>query len=187
MKSIWIIGTERYTKTQVEIGIHSKIYIFFFFFFFLVKSLYFSTLTPLPLIITEIMGTPAKPSGKSLTPFQSLNKQISGYPLPRVSISFLPRSQLISRVTGLLDLDSERRELSLKAECGICRPGICEQLTFALRIGSRLWMVSMWTRGWSTLFSSSWLARGDQLVSVIFLRANPFKKGIQIYIAELRD
>ena len=136
--------------------------------------------------ITPIMGTPAKPSGESLTPFQSLSGQISGYTLPRVSISFLARSQLISRVTGLLALDSERRELSLKAECGVCCPDICEQLTFALRTGSRLWMVSMWTRGWSTLFSSSWLARGAQLVSVIFLCANPFKKGIQIYIAEVR-
>ena len=38
----------------------------------------------------NIMGTPAKPSGESLTPFQSLNGQISGYPLPRVSISFFP-------------------------------------------------------------------------------------------------
>ena len=80
------MGTERYTKTQIEIGTHSKIYVHFL----CVKSLCFSTLTPLPLIITEIMGTPAKPSGESLTPFQSLNGQISGYPLPRVSISFFP-------------------------------------------------------------------------------------------------
>ena len=175
MKSIWIMGTECYIKTQVEIDTHSKIYIFLFFF----NPFIFQPWHHYPWLLLESWAPEQSPQVSPSLPFTLSIDRFQATPCPGFRFHFCPiRSS--SRVTGLLALVSERRELSLKAECGICCPGICEQLTFALRIGSRLWTVSTWKRGWSTLFSSPWLARGAQLVSIIFLYANLFRKGIQI-------